>query len=292
MTLLELIVVIVILGILAAIAIPTFLKVIQNSKDASSTETANSLSHDATALAAFAGKGAVSLAANGNSYVYNAAKSDLTSYNFHNAVSGATNDADYPASGTTKGTITEVTTSTWNISVGDPGESCLTATTSVDVVAVATSGSCADYVEIPFGGSGSTTTATGGSTTTTTTPPTALAGLYPSDADTNSPMALNGVACPSEGHCVAVGNYVTAGNAYPLIDTLSGDSWTATTAPLPTNADADGQSASLESISCAADSTCVAVGEYVVGGVQAGLIATFTELSVLESQPQATVPEE
>jgi type IV pilus assembly protein PilA len=176
MTLLELIVVIVILGILAAIAIPTFLKVIQNSKDGAATETANSLSHEATALAAFTGNGAASLDANGNSYVYNAARADLTSYNFHNAVTGATNDTDYTASGTAKGTITEVTSTTWNISVGDPGESCLTASTAVDVVGTASAGACSDYVAP---GSGSTTTSS--STTTTTTPVALTRGTLTSD---------------------------------------------------------------------------------------------------------------
>lgn len=52
-TLLELIVVIIILGILAALAIPTFLKVIQKSKYATVAQTAASLDNDAVALAAF-----------------------------------------------------------------------------------------------------------------------------------------------------------------------------------------------------------------------------------------------
>jgi prepilin-type N-terminal cleavage/methylation domain-containing protein len=47
MTLLELIVVIVILGILAAIAIPVFLAVIQKSQDAIALNTLEELSHQA-----------------------------------------------------------------------------------------------------------------------------------------------------------------------------------------------------------------------------------------------------
>jgi prepilin-type N-terminal cleavage/methylation domain-containing protein len=54
MTLLELIVVIVILGILAAIAIPTFLAVINKSKFASAETTAHAVDSEALALGAFA----------------------------------------------------------------------------------------------------------------------------------------------------------------------------------------------------------------------------------------------
>jgi prepilin-type N-terminal cleavage/methylation domain-containing protein len=53
MTLLELIVVIVILGILAAIAIPTFEAVIGKSKTQSASTTAAAIGDDASALAAF-----------------------------------------------------------------------------------------------------------------------------------------------------------------------------------------------------------------------------------------------
>lgn len=54
-TLLELIVVIVILGILAAIAIPTFAAVIAKSKLATLKETAQSTANNMVALAAFSG---------------------------------------------------------------------------------------------------------------------------------------------------------------------------------------------------------------------------------------------
>jgi prepilin-type N-terminal cleavage/methylation domain-containing protein len=53
MTLLELIVVIVILGILAAIAIPTFQSIITKSHNAAVEQTASAIDHDALALAAF-----------------------------------------------------------------------------------------------------------------------------------------------------------------------------------------------------------------------------------------------
>jgi len=53
MTLLELIVVIVILGILAAIAIPTFASIIDKSHQQSASTTAAAIGDDATALAAF-----------------------------------------------------------------------------------------------------------------------------------------------------------------------------------------------------------------------------------------------
>jgi type IV pilus assembly protein PilA len=193
MTLLELIVVIVILGVLAAIAIPTFLAVIQNSKNGTATETANTLSHDATALAAFDQKGAASTSADGNTYVYKAAHSDLTSFSFTNAVTSPTNDPSYIVS-SPKGTITEVTSTTWNISVGDPGESCLIASTAVDVATTATSGSCAGYVPPSSGdgadGSGTSTTSTSTSTSTTTTT-TLPAPLSPGSLDGSG----NAAAC-------------------------------------------------------------------------------------------------
>jgi len=61
MTLLELIIVIVILGILAALAIPTFAAVVTKSKFASAETTASALDDEALALAAFhTGESAIS----------------------------------------------------------------------------------------------------------------------------------------------------------------------------------------------------------------------------------------
>jgi prepilin-type N-terminal cleavage/methylation domain-containing protein len=57
MTLLELIVVIVILGILAAIAIPTFLSIINSSRSSAMETTAHAIDSDALALAAFGNPG-------------------------------------------------------------------------------------------------------------------------------------------------------------------------------------------------------------------------------------------
>lgn len=77
MTLLELIVVIVILGILAAIAIPTFAQVISKSKTNVAETSASALDHDAMALAAFDQQGAAavdpSATVAGNTYVEQAA---------------------------------------------------------------------------------------------------------------------------------------------------------------------------------------------------------------------------
>lgn len=56
-TLLELIVVVVVLGILALIAIPTFRTVIDNSAQSAADQTAGAIARNANALAAFAGGG-------------------------------------------------------------------------------------------------------------------------------------------------------------------------------------------------------------------------------------------
>jgi len=54
-TLLELVVAIVVLGILAALAVPAFTQVITNSKKSTATESALSISRDAVAIAATSG---------------------------------------------------------------------------------------------------------------------------------------------------------------------------------------------------------------------------------------------
>jgi len=54
-TLLELVVAIVVLGILAALAVPAFTTVINNSKKSTATESALSVSRDAVAIAATGG---------------------------------------------------------------------------------------------------------------------------------------------------------------------------------------------------------------------------------------------
>ena len=83
-------------------------------------------------------------------------------------------------------------------------------------------------------------------------------------ATSNQGAVLQSVSCVSPTSCVAVGSYNSglSGNPlYGLLATLSGTSWSTMQAPEPTDAAAN-QNASLAAVSCAAPSSCAAVGEY------------------------------
>ena len=77
---------------------------------------------------------------------------------------------------------------------------------------------------------------------------------------------LESVVCLSTTSCEGVGNFQDGSSfGYGLIDTLSGTSWSATSAPEPSNAGTDGdshQQALLTSVSCPSSTSCAAVGEY------------------------------
>lgn len=99
----------------------------------------------------------------------------------------------------------------------------------------------------------------------------------PSDALAGSGMTLVSTSCPEDGWCVAVGNYpATTGSASytaGLVLSESGGSWTAAQAPLPANASTSDPQAFVESVSCTAVGSCVAVGRYVDGtGATQGLL--------------------
>ena len=69
---------------------------------------------------------------------------------------------------------------------------------------------------------------------------------------------LNGISCPAPGSCVAVGAYNGQDHAeHPLVDTLSGGTWTAATAPLPAGITA----ATLHAVACATPGSCAVAGE-------------------------------
>jgi hypothetical protein len=96
-----------------------------------------------------------------------------------------------------------------------------------------------------------------------------------------SPVPLLGsVSCLSSTSCVAVGVYpIHTGRTLPccyryspLIETLTGTTWTASTAPTPRRS-SDG---SLSSVSCAARGGCVAVGNVTTTTGTAPLVETLT----------------
>jgi hypothetical protein len=98
----------------------------------------------------------------------------------------------------------------------------------------------------------------------------------PADADSDPAVTLTSVTCSSAGSCEAVGAYdQSSDNGYgeALIETLSLGTWTATAAPLPGKA-AQYDSA-LESITCLASGTCLAVGRYDVAAGGRGLIERY-----------------
>ncbi|HXQ60499.1 MAG TPA: Ig domain-containing protein [Acidimicrobiales bacterium] len=99
------------------------------------------------------------------------------------------------------------------------------------------------------------------------------AGMSPSPAplptllpNGNAPQSatLYSSACSSASFCVAVGTVEDAElDSYPLVETYDGSTWSASTAPLPANADAGpSNGAVLYSVSCGSDGTCGAAGDY------------------------------
>lgn len=98
---------------------------------------------------------------------------------------------------------------------------------------------------------------------------TTIPAPEPTDAGTDGSSddqyaELFSVSCTADGGCTAVGQYEDdAGNIQALIDTLSGGTWTAVEAPLPTNAGVSvRQDNELDSVSCTAATACTAVGNY------------------------------
>jgi hypothetical protein len=70
------------------------------------------------------------------------------------------------------------------------------------------------------------------------------------------------LACPSVGSCVATGEYDDSnGDEQGLIETLSGGTWTATEAPLPTGA-ANQLGVEFSALACPSVGSCVVTGEY------------------------------
>lgn len=108
------------------------------------------------------------------------------------------------------------------------------------------------------------------------------APALPSDAALDEPAFLNDITCPAAGTCVATGWYTDlTGYRHGLLDTLSGGTWTAATAPLPGNAASDKAPSQadtyLADVACTGVDACVATGQYrdSHGGTQ-GVIDTLT----------------
>ena len=93
------------------------------------------------------------------------------------------------------------------------------------------------------------------------------------------PTSLDAVACQAAGSCVALGSYTVGSKVIDgAIDTLSGGTWTAVTAPLPPGALTTEQEVDFYGVTCPARGDCVAVGIYAAqhgsDGSYQGLIET------------------
>jgi len=106
-------------------------------------------------------------------------------------------------------------------------------------------------------------------------------GLSPAQGTGPAVAALDSVSCSSAASCVATGTYTDgSGDIQGLIETLSAGTWTAQAAPVGGLSPADVASSNggvqLQSVSCPADGTCVAVGGYSASGGRQGLIETLS----------------
>jgi hypothetical protein len=85
----------------------------------------------------------------------------------------------------------------------------------------------------------------------------------PAGAAASPGAVLLSVACSSATVCIAAGSYYDSSEtSQGLLLTGSGNSWTPAEAPVPANADPGNPGSTLDSITCAAGSSCVATGSY------------------------------
>jgi hypothetical protein len=88
---------------------------------------------------------------------------------------------------------------------------------------------------------------------------------------------LRGISCPVAGSCVAVGYYQdSSGSLHPLIDTLSGGTWTAADLPVTGLSPAAASNVILGLVSCPVTGSCAAAGSYNdTSGHRQGLLASL-----------------
>ena len=97
----------------------------------------------------------------------------------------------------------------------------------------------------------------------------------PSGDSGASEAMLTADTCPSSGVCVAIGGYYDSAGQAGLIEVRHSGSWTATKAPLPSDA-ASSTGIKLTAVSCVSTSSCVAVGNYLTASKgYYGLIETL-----------------
>jgi len=182
--------------------------------------------------------------------------------------------------GNTVGLVETLSGGTWTptelrITVPDPSQ---VTYVNVDGIACTAVGACVAvgaYNDLQDNQSPLVETLSGGSWTSAVPP-------LPGDAN-HKDAFLSQVACPAQDTCVATGWYEDqSGDSQPLIETLSGGTWTAQKAPLPAGAVARKPNSSdlatgLFLLKCPTAGNCVATGDYASqdGGTQ-GLIDTLS----------------
>ena len=94
----------------------------------------------------------------------------------------------------------------------------------------------------------------------------------------NMNTTLLGLSCPAAGSCVAVGYYEDQSTVvHPLIDTLSGGTWTAADLPVTGLNPPAASNTVLRLVSCPAPGSCAAAGVYTdTSGHRQGLLASLT----------------
>jgi hypothetical protein len=71
------------------------------------------------------------------------------------------------------------------------------------------------------------------------------------------------LSCPAAGSCISVSEYLLGSFAtHGVIDTLANGTWTATTAPVPANANTENPAVHLDAVTCLSSTSCRAVGDY------------------------------
>lgn len=116
-----------------------------------------------------------------------------------------------------------------------------------------------------------------GGTWTPANPPLPASAQATQEASHDPYSGLYSVACRAAGSCVALGPYVVRGGALEFaIDTLSGGTWTAMKAPLPTGVETSNPNFPSIAVACPSADSCVAVGGYIAKSGTGGLAVIET----------------
>ena len=106
----------------------------------------------------------------------------------------------------------------------------------------------------------------------------AIQAPVPGGTDPNAGIAVQNVACPTDGNCAAVGQTDDNGVVNGLIWNLSSGTWVATATPLPGDA-VPGADPLFAPVTCPAVGACIAVGTYFGATGREGVVETDPSLA-------------